>query len=161
MRIYDGGAYANLDVMGDFAYWDDNGTSFMIECKATRNKSLPFTNFKRGQIQKLLDFNGAYRHGIIAVNFYGENYRTKNDCYLIHVDDFVDYATTSKRKSIPESEVARIGVICPKASGFWELPFNELEKVKCSPVRIVYSSSHSKNPNTNDSEDQKWENVLF
>lgn len=161
MRIYDGGAYVNLDVIGDYAYWADDGLSFMIECKATKLPSLPFSNFKPGQLDKLLDWNGPFRHSVIALNFYGENYRQKNDCYLIHIKDFLRYQDTCGRKSIPEKDAARIGVTCPKLSGYWDLPFHELREVKCTPAGTVRSSSRSMSASINGLASQRWGNALI
>lgn len=128
MRLYDGGAYAQLRMPGDFAFWSDEGRSYLIECKATKDRNFSFSKIKKEQLESLLEFCGKNREGIIALNFYGENIGQKNDCYLIHVKQFIRYAANCGRKSIPEKDAARIGIHCPTGKGVWELPFGEINE---------------------------------
>lgn len=126
MRIYDGGAYTKLRMPGDFVYWADNGSDYLFECKSTKETSFPFAKIKSHQIKSLMEFTSDRRHGIVALNFYGENYRDKNDLYLIDVHKFVEYATKCGRKSLPEFVAQEIGVKCSHVKGgMWDLCLEE------------------------------------
>lgn len=127
-RILDGGRNTTIDVPGDFWFFSDDGYDYLIECKATKERSFPASHIRKNQVESLLahDHHRERDVGIIALNFYGENIRRKNNCYLIRIDDFLAYLLSEGRKSIPEKAAEEIGVRCPEASGYWVLPFEEL-----------------------------------
>lgn len=131
MRIEDGGAQAKNRQIGDFAYWADDGRNFLIECKATARKAFPFENIKPHQMDALHNFNmlGHNRFAVIAFNFYGENYRTENECYLILFDDFCHlYAKAAEagRSSVPKEWIAKAGKLQAPTLGGWVLDFGGL-----------------------------------
>lgn len=111
----------------DFQFWADNGIDYLFECKATKQRSLAFSKITKGQIENLLRFNKRHKHvGILAVNFYGENIREKNECYLVRIDRFVEYSIHCGRKSMPEEVAAEIGIRCENVGTTWALPLDQI-----------------------------------
>lgn len=124
-RIEDGGMYSFNDQPGDFYYFSPDGTSHLIECKATKEKSFSFRLVREGQIASLLAFESVSRstRSWVAVNFYGENVAKDNRCFLIPIEKYVRYVATCERKSLPIAVAGGIGTECPKIKGnIWALP---------------------------------------
>ena len=131
MRIEDGGAKAKNRQIGDFAYWADNGHSYIIECKATAEASFPFRNIQPHQMDNLHRFDslGRHRHAVLAINFYGDDYRAENECCLIAFDDFCRlYARAGEagRVSIPKEWIEQAGKVQERIAGGWRLDFGGL-----------------------------------
>lgn len=108
---------------GDFWYFAKSGDVYLIECKATGVPRFPFD--KLTQEQSLVDFEAVAEsyHSLVALNFYGENIRTDNRCFLIPIWDYLDYKLTCGRKSMPLSAAEQVGTECPRIKGnIWDLP---------------------------------------
>ena len=113
---------------GDFRFFAESGHSFLVECKATGCRSLPFANVGAEQELELLRFErvGPMCHGVLALNFYGPMLREKNSLYLVGIEDYLAFKDACGRKSLPERTAARIGRECPRVKGgIWGLPFQE------------------------------------
>ena len=100
----------------------DRLVALMIECKATAQKSLPFDNLQQHQRDALETFDAFDddAKGYIAVNFYdGSNIRNRNECYLIPISIWCEYADKGDRKSISIDSCRgddRI-ICCPRVKG--------------------------------------------
>lgn len=128
MRIYDGGQYAKIQQMGDFLYWDFFGHTWLFECKATKEKSFPIAKLKDHQLEGLLQFDSLHEsnHGIIAINFYGENVREKNNCYLVTATRYQHELENLGRSSFPEEMISEMGILCaPDKDNVWKLPLGK------------------------------------
>lgn len=119
MRIEDGGKYAFTRQWGDFFFFADSGDTFLFECKATQRPSFEHRKIADHQIETLKRFNDSHklRHGIIALNFYGENIREKNDCILIGIDTYLEHLESTDRESLSQEEALGIGVLMPRVQG--------------------------------------------
>lgn len=108
---------------GDFWFFSGTGDVFLIECKATGTRRFPFE--KLTQEESLLGFEqvAGNFHSLVALNFYGENVRTDNRCFLIPIRDYMDYKLACGRKSMPLSAAEQVGTECPRIKGnIWDLP---------------------------------------
>lgn len=111
MRIADkvywnGTRIASEQTPADFLAYMSCGrlVGVMIECKATAQKSLPFDNLQPHQREALETFDAFDRdaRGYVAVNFYdSSNIRNRNECYLIPIAVWCEYADRGDRKSLP------------------------------------------------------------
>ena len=112
---------------GDFLFFADNGHSYLVECKATGQKRFPFDNLRPEQVSELERFDGISdkHHGLIALNFYGANVRSKNALYLVGIADFKRHRAASIRKSLSEGEAGTIGFKCERTGGIWGLPLQK------------------------------------
>lgn len=133
MRIEDGGKVGKNRQWGDFFFFDEDGTVWLIECKATKEKSFPIVNLRKEQMAALKTFDGWHENfrSVVAINFYGENLRERNDCILVsyHVyENLVRTALEGKRASIPFAWLQEGGKLQAKASGgLWTLDFGGLK----------------------------------
>lgn len=94
----------------------------MVECKATAQKSLPFDNLQPHQREALETFDGfdVDARGYVAINFYdGSNIRNRNECYLVPISVWGEYADRGDRKSISMKTCAADPRIigCPRIKG--------------------------------------------
>lgn len=113
-RIEDGGAIAKNQQCGDFFFFADDGSTWAIECKATNRASFPIANLRLEQMAALARFDalGGNRHALIAINFWGEPLKERNDCLLITWENYKklhDLALEKERASIPRSWLERFG----------------------------------------------------
>ena len=132
MRIEDGGARAKNYQFGDFLYWDYDGGDWLIECKATREKSFPMSQLRDEQMAKLRTFDrlSQNRHAVIALNFWDEPYRTNNECVLVAFNVYellCERAKEQGRASIPRAWLEACGKLQPAENGAWALDFGGLK----------------------------------
>lgn len=123
-----GGGKMNQANPGDFLFIARNGRSYLVECKATKQRSFPFANVSDDQLAELLRFErmGATSKAYIAINFYQGDTRLKNECILVGIEPFLAYRKATTRKSLPEDEAERIGWRCEVIKGnIWSLPFGK------------------------------------
>lgn len=132
MRIEDGGGIAKNQQYGDFFYWDYDGFDWLIECKATREKSFPIANLRAEQMAKLKTYQevSAHHRSVIAINFYGQNLKEVNDCILINYtayEHLVKAALEAGRASIPRKWLEECGRLQKRVQGgLWALDFGGL-----------------------------------
>ncbi|MCR2050659.1 Holliday junction resolvase RecU [Acetatifactor muris] len=104
----------------DYILLDDiSKTLFLIECKSTKNTSLPFTMFRDNQINGLLE---ASKHSLIAgflINFRNAN----NDTFFISIDDFYKMMNSIAKKSF----------------NIKDLVVNNAVKIHCTKRRTRYT----------------------
>lgn len=119
MRVEDGGGKGKNRQIADFLYWPDNGGTIAIECKAAKGRF----ELRRlgqgdpnGQLGRLLAFQGRGRRSVVALNFYGDDYRKNNECYLIPALLFVGMG-----KSITEEYAQAVGIRCPKVGDHYDM----------------------------------------
>ena len=134
MRIHDrcflapSGRLVSEPSEADFVFFAANGHSYLIECKATHTARLPYDNVRPEQISELERFEAIsdMHHSIIAVNFYGESTRQKNDLYLVGLPEFKGKRAATLRKSLSEREAEAIGYKCERQKGaIWGLPLQK------------------------------------
>jgi len=135
MRIEDGGARAKNYQFGDYFYFADSGPTYLIECKATREKSFPIAQLRTEQMAKLKTFDelSEMRHSVIAINFWDEPYRSNNDCILIlypAYERLFARAVAIGRASIPREWLEREGRLQEPILGTWHLDFASLTDSK-------------------------------
>lgn len=132
MRIEDGGAVAKNYQYGDFFYFADDGNTYLIECKATRLPSFEVRNLRETQIAMLTRWQETHpqtRHAVIAINFYGDNYRKENDCLLVTLDAYKQLharAREAGRASIPRVWLEHVGRTQAHTREAWALDFGGL-----------------------------------
>lgn len=113
---------------GDFLFFAENGHTYLVECKATGQRRLPFDAVKPEQVAELERFDSVSDtcHGVVAINFYGANLREKNALYLVGIADFKRRKAESVRKSLSEEEAGKIGLRCERTKGgIWGLPLQK------------------------------------
>ena len=126
MRIPDkiywtGKRIASEETPADFFGISATGNPFMVECKATAQKSLSFSALQEHQHRALTDFQSYHANcrSFIAVNFYSsESIRERNLCFIIPLAVWDEYLA-GDRKSIGMKQCegdARI-IKCPRAKG--------------------------------------------
>lgn len=124
MRVEDGGRVAKNRQLCDFLYWDGDGHTFAIECKATKGKSLPWKNIAEHQLDDLVEFSSMHPSHIalFAINYYDEKLC---ECVLIEARKLKEYKETHDRKSLHLDDALEIGtrLIPERESGrrFWTL----------------------------------------
>ena len=109
--------------------------SFLVECKATNQRSLSYGNVKEHQEIALADFDaiGERCHGFLAVEFYDrDGYRRAHRMFLLPIRRWLGFKAGSGRKSMPVSAFEELGKELPYVGsgyvfdGRW---FNEAEAV--------------------------------
>ena len=82
VRIIDGGDRLKERMPADFWYFPKRGGAVLIECKATRGKSIRHDRVT--QLDALLDFDAVSdtTASLIAVNFYGCHFRRYLFCII-------------------------------------------------------------------------------
>lgn len=123
-----GGRILSEPSEGDFWFFAESGHAFLIECKATAQKSFPFGKLRPEQEEALSRFDSVspMTHGLIALNFYGEKLRERNRLYIVGIGEYLAYKRSCGRKSLPEEAAARIGRECPREKGgSWGVPLQE------------------------------------
>lgn len=96
----------------DFFVFDGND-AFMVECKATQERSLKFAKVQPHQVKALRDFEciGKHTHGFLAVEFYdGESYRGEKHAYLLPIEKWLQFGTETMRSSMPQQYFIDNGV---------------------------------------------------
>lgn len=92
----------------DFLLYDDiTSQLFLIECKSTKEKSLPLSMIRESQIEGL---KYASEHSIIPgllVNFRNEN----NDTLFIKIQDFIEMINGTEKKSFNINDLKRYNAI--------------------------------------------------
>ena len=134
-RLEDGGATAKNRQLADFLFFSDDGHTWAIECKATKERSFPLTNLRDNQMDELhrFEYGKEKRHSVLAINFWDEPYRDHNDCYLIL---FANYCTLyvraaeMGRASIPREWIEAAGKRQEPMPGGWRLDFGGLIDAK-------------------------------
>lgn len=116
----------------DFLVFAETGT-WMVECKASSQKRLAFDKVKEHQERSLAEFEwiGKSNHGLLAIEFYGPNYRTDKRMFLLSVSKWLEFKRTTERSSMPLSEVERLGIECPHGRGGYEIDLEKLTKASC------------------------------
>lgn len=102
---FDKGCTYSEKTDADFLIATKDGV-YLIECKATQNKSLPFNNIADHQIEALSKFDdiAPFTHGFLAVEFYHKDgYRLPHRLFLLPIKVFNAYKAQTNRKSIPIS----------------------------------------------------------
>lgn len=128
MRIHDGGRNITESMPADFWYFTGGGRANLIECKATRGKSLRHDRVT--QIAALLEFDALSDNtaALVAVNYYGEDIRRDNRCIIVPAPLFALHAKTSGRASLPISDALSLGWEAPRTAGnLWDLSRMEAE----------------------------------
>ena len=121
-RVEDGGAVAKNKHTGDFEYAPVGYGVIRIECKAIK-EGCRFAMARLGagepdgQLARLLDWQGEDRKSIVAFNFWGDNYRTSDRCYLVPALMLVGVETST----VKEEEIAKLGTYCPKVGNIYDL----------------------------------------
>lgn len=90
--------------------------SFLVECKATNQRSLNYVNVKAHQESALADFDaiGERCHGFLAVEFYDrEGYRKPHRMFLLPIRKWLGFKADSERKSMPVSAFEELGKELP------------------------------------------------
>lgn len=123
LRLLDGGSVAKHDMPGDFIYFATTGTSYLIECKETAEKSFPFSKLKDHQLQSLISFGkvASGMKGFVALSFYDKDLPNDSTCILIPAPVYAAYKAGANRKSIPRPDAQRIGFECPKIGAVWNV----------------------------------------
>lgn len=125
MRVEDGGRYSRNRQLCDFLYWPDEGGTIAIECKAVKGTRLPLSRLGAGepgsQFERLLGFIANDRKAILAVNYYGEDYRHEDRCYLVPVILLLGI----EGRSLKEDEAAALGYRCPKEGDKYDMSILE------------------------------------
>jgi hypothetical protein len=88
-----------------------DGANYLIECKAVKGRSIPFSRLGFGQKRYLCAYDaiGEYHHGFVACLFYngqrgsGRVYRG----WLVPIPYWVDYEYKYPRKSISMKDIER------------------------------------------------------
>lgn len=122
LRIIDGGDRLKERMPADFWYFPKRGGAVLIECKATRGKSIRHDRVT--QLDALLEFDAVSdtTASLIAVNFYGEDIRRDNRCIIVPAKSFAHHSLTSGRASLPIADALEIGWEAPRAHGnVWDL----------------------------------------
>lgn len=121
-----GGRLASNKSVADF-FLCDGKHSFLVECKATKNKSLRFDALQPHQLQGLNEFDalGEYTHGVIAVEFYESNYRTSRRMFLMPSLLFSEIQSSSKKKSISIKTFEALAFECPKWRGSYQIDLKD------------------------------------
>lgn len=122
MRIHDGGRSTVERMPADFWYFPKSGGSYLIECKATRGKSIRHDRVT--QIDALLKFDSLNDQtaSLVAVNFYGDDVRRDNRCVIVPAPLFARHAAESGRSSLPLSDAVSIGWEAERVHGnLWDL----------------------------------------
>ena len=112
-RIEDGGRGSFNKQPGDYLYGPEGGGMVLIECKAAKGRfelRRIGAGEKDGQLAQLLEFQAKDRRSVVAINFYGDDYRKHNRCILIPALFFIGV----EGASITEEQAARMGVECPR-----------------------------------------------
>ena len=110
---------------GDFWYFASTGDAYLIECKATKGHRFPLSKLRDEQEESLAEFDRVAHstHGMVALNYYGEDVRKDNRCVLVPIGAYRRHKHTSGRKSLTVEEAVRLGTECPRIKGnIWELP---------------------------------------
>lgn len=147
MRIFDGGRSVTERMPADFWYFPKSGGADLIECKATRGKSIRHDRVT--QLGSLLEFDALSdgTSAFVAVNFYGEDVRRDNRCIIVPAPLFALHAETSGRASLPLSDAVEIGWEAPRISGnLWDL--SEFERADLSPAGTEPEYALGKDENT-------------
>lgn len=128
MRIHDGGRQAIEAMPADFLYCPASGGAVLIECKATRDRSIRHDRVT--QLDALTAFASVSHDAaaLVAVNFYGADVRRDNRCIIVPASLLAAHAAHSGRASLPLSDALRIGWEAPRAAGnVWD--FSRLERL--------------------------------
>lgn len=119
IRLYDGGGSFKVNMPGDFIYAVDN-TTYLIECKSTGEKSLPFANIRPHQFDDLEDWgDGSWgtRKGLFAIEF-----RPQHRMFLIPAYKVDDHMYECKRKSLTIQAAEYMGYECRRVkSDFYDM----------------------------------------
>jgi hypothetical protein len=117
-RMYSGGA--SVESPPDLII-NRSGASYLIECKATKGKSIPFSrlgNSQREYLARYDELDGAH-HGLVACLFYngqrgsGRVYRS----WLVPIPYWVEYEVRYPRKSVAMKDIeAQLG---PRYEMLW------------------------------------------
>ena len=94
--------------------------SFLVECKATSQRSLEFRKVMEHQEVSLIEFDetGERSHGFLAVEFYDNaSYRKPHRMFLLPISEWMRYKAESGRKSMPIKAFAELGVELAYAKG--------------------------------------------
>lgn len=109
--------------MCDYIMFEDNTrTLYAIECKSTKNTSVPLSMIRQNQIDELSD---AGKHNLVAgflINFRNKN----NDTYFIEIGDFNQMLLTLNKKSFNIKDLGRNNAIyvdseCKKVNHVYEV----------------------------------------
>lgn len=114
---------------GDFWYFAGNGHGFLIECKATKLKSFPFDKLRAEQEHELLRFDDVADnfHGVVAINFYADNLRERNRCFVFSIQDYMAYRGSCGRASMPLAVAEELGIECQRVKGgLWDVGLEAL-----------------------------------
>jgi hypothetical protein len=98
----------------------------LVECKAIGGISIPFDRLDEHQNGYLTKVEGIHPHchGLVAINFYGEDVRLVNRLFMVPIEVWNEYATRGDRKSLPVSscELDPRIIECPRVKGsIWEV----------------------------------------
>lgn len=128
LRIHDGGDRVKAKEPADFWYFSTTGTAYLIECKATAQKSFPFARLRDDQRESLAAFasTSGNTRSLIALNFYGADVRKENTLLVLDANDYLAYERTAGRKSIHRDQAALMGWEAPRIAGnLWSLDYLE------------------------------------
>lgn len=121
MRIIDGGDRLRETMPADFWYFPRVGGACLIECKAVKGRSLPFSRITQLEELVAFDQNSESCNALVAVNFYGEDVRRDNRCLIIRAVA-LEALSHGKRKSVPVEALELIGTEAPRVKGnIWDL----------------------------------------
>ena len=117
MRISDNGSER---AMGDFLYWNLKGNSYLIKCRSTKQKSLPFAMLRDRELEDLRKFNelSYFNQGMIAIHF-----ELDDRCVLLTIGAYrmLQRKRIADHASIPESLIISTGYNAPRYAGIWNL----------------------------------------
>lgn len=105
-KVYwNGHRMASEQTPSDFLMYvpKDRLHGLMVEAKAVGGKSLPFDRLQPHQLAALEEFDSFHEdmHGYVAVDFYDRaNVRKFNECYMVPVAVWSEYAASGERKSL-------------------------------------------------------------
>lgn len=129
MRIPDktyqmGGRTYSDESEADFFAADSMG-AYLIECKATRNRSLAYSKVKEHQERALSKFDslGDHTHGILAVEFYDKGgYRNPKRMFLLPISRWFEFKrVVPSRSSMPIKAFEELGREIPYEKGRYAL----------------------------------------
>lgn len=114
--------FASHNMCDYIMFEDDTRTLYAIECKSTKNTSVPLSMIRQNQIDELSD---AGKHNLVAgflINFRNKN----NDTYFIEIRDFNQMLLTLNKKSFNIKDLERNNAIyvdseCKKVNHVYEV----------------------------------------
>ena len=99
--------FASSNICDFIIFHDITRTLYMIECKSTKNASIPYTMLKDNQIKGLTD---ASKHDVVACFVF--NYRNENnDTYFMQIEDFNVMKSELEKKSFNPTDLEKYGAI--------------------------------------------------